>query len=192
VAQPINSIAISSIPKVSKDKFFQACQPGMPIFCQGRYGISVGIEKFTDSPFSHVATLIYFAEIQRWGVIEATKDHGVHIGHLDYYLDTYNGDLVLASTPALSAADYTKLMQTQFDLVDDAYDIGQEASMVAHKLCSAFPVHIDKNEYFCSGLYQQGRKATSLPLKFSGPGMATPEEVWTDPSIVPVCALVKG
>ena len=191
MAQHIDSVAVSSIPKVSKTEFLAACRPGMPIFCQGHYGISKGIEAFTESPFSHVATLICLESIGRWGVLEATKDHGVHVGHLDYYLGQYDGDLVLASTPVLQSEDYLKLLQIQFDLVDDAYDVGQEVSLVAHKLCSLYPIRVNRNEYFCSGLYQQGRKGTSLPLKVPGPGMATPEEVWCDPSIVPICSLVK-
>jgi hypothetical protein len=188
----IESVAASSTPKFTKDQLLKCLMPGMVIFCEGEYDISKGIEAFTNSPFSHVATVLEVPSIQRLGVLEATKDHGVHIGKLDYYLDGYKGNIVLADAPALQFADITKLLQAQFDLIDDGYDIGQEVSMVAHRLISAFPVHVDKGEYFCSGLYQQGRKATSLPLKFSGPGMATPEDVWTDPSIVPICALVKG
>jgi hypothetical protein len=191
VAQHIASVASSSIPKVSKTQFLAKCLPGMAIFCEGEYEISKAIEGFTDSPFSHVATVINLPVIQRWGVLEATKDHGVHIGHLDYYLDSYRGDLVLVNVPGFLRGDTTKLLQTQFDLIDDAYDIGLEVSMVAHKLCELYPLKQDKNEYFCSGLYEQGRKATSVPLKFAGPGMASPEQVWCDPSIVPVCALVK-
>jgi hypothetical protein len=191
MAAHIESVASSNIPKVTKTAFYAACKPGMPIFCQGKYPISLGIEKFTGSPFSHVATLFYLDAVHRWAVLEATKDHGVHIGHLDYYTDTYDGDLVLCSTPSLQSADYGSLLTAQFDLVDDAYDTGQEVSMVAHKLISAVPVKVSRKEYFCSGLYEQGRRSTHLPLTYSGPGMANPEQVWCDPSIVPVCALIK-
>ncbi len=190
MALHIDDVRPSRIPKVSKADFYAACKPGMPIFCQGRYPISLGIEHFTGSPFSHVATLFYIDALNRWAVIEATKDHGVHVGHLDYYTDQYQGDLVLAATPVLNNADYTALLQAQFDLVDDAYDTGQEISMVAHKLFH-LPVRVGRKEFFCSGLYEQGRRSTSAPLIYSGPGMATPEQVWCDPSIVPVCALVK-
>ena len=191
MAQHIDSVRGSGIPKVSKAEFYGACKPGMPIFCQGRYPISLGIERFTGSPFSHVATLFYLDAIGEWSVLEATKEHGVHIGHLSYYTDKYEGDLVLAATPVLKDPDYTALLRTQFSLVDDAYDTGQELSMVAHKLISAIPVHVDRKEFFCSGLYEQGRKSTAVPLAYRGPGMANPEQVWRDPSIVPVCAFVK-
>lgn len=190
MAQHIDSVKGSSIPKVDKAAFYAACKPGMPIFCQGEYPISLGIERFTASPFSHVATLFYLHAVDRWAVIEATKEHGVHVGHLDYYIDQYKGDLVLAATPALSDADYTALLQAQFDLVDDAYDTGQEISMVANKLFH-LPIRVGRKEFFCSGLYEEGRRSTSVPLAYSGPGMANPEQVWRDPSIVPVCALVK-
>lgn len=192
MAQHIQAVKTSRIPQASKEEFYACAKSGMPIFCQGKYAISHAIEDFTGSPFSHVGTLIYFREIDRWGVIEATKDHGVHIGHLSYYTDVYEGDIVLATTPALPFSDYDKLLAAQFDLLDDGYDTGQELSMVAHKLLRAYPICMGKHEFFCSGLYEQGRKATSLPLEYAGPGMANPEQVWTDPSIVPVCALVKG
>ena len=99
MALHIDNINGSGIPMVDKAAFYAACKPGMPIFCQGHYPISLGIEKFTGSPFSHIATLFYLHAVDRWAVIEATKDHGVHVGHLDYYTDQYEGDLVLAATP---------------------------------------------------------------------------------------------
>ncbi|HEV2275624.1 MAG TPA: hypothetical protein VGR96_15740 [Acidobacteriaceae bacterium] len=191
MAAHIDTIRNSGIPERSKAEFYAACRPGMPLFCQGRYPISLGIEKFTGSPFSHIATLFYVDAVKRWAVLEATKEHGVHVGHLDYYIEQYKGDLVLASTPALNDADYSALLQAQFDLVDDAYDTGQEISMIGHKLLH-LPIRVDRKEFFCSGLYEQGRKSTSVPLEYKGPGMATPEQVWRDPSIVPVCALVKS
>ena len=191
MADHIDSIADSSIPKVTKTEFYKACKPGMPIFCQGQYPISLGIERFTHSPFSHIATLFYLSEVDRWALLEATKDHGVHVGHLDYYTDRYNGDLVLCATPALQSADFFKLLQAQFHLVDDPYDTRQEVSMVAHRLISAIPVQASHKEFFCSGLYEQGRRSTRVPLIYNGPGMASPEQVWCDPSIEPVCALIK-
>jgi hypothetical protein len=192
MAQHIQDVKTSGIPQATKETFYARAKSGMPIFCQGRYAISRAIEDFTNSPFSHVGTLIYIKEVNRWGVIEATKEHGVHIGHLSYYTDVYDGDIVLATTPALLVSDYEKLLAAQFDLLDDRYDIGQELSMVAHKLLGAYPISVGKREFFCSGLYEQGRKATSLPLEYGGPGMASPEQVWTDTSLFPVCALVKG
>jgi hypothetical protein len=191
MAKHIDDIRTSGIPRVSRQEFYARAQSGMPIFCQGRYAVSHAIEGFTGSPFSHVGTLIYVKEIDRWGVLEATERHGVHVGHFSYYTDAYDGDLVLAATPQLGPSDYDGLLAAQFDLLDDGYDAGQELSMVAHKLVRAFPISVGKREYFCSGLYEQGRRATRLPLEYGGPGMASPEQVWTDPSIVPVCALVK-
>jgi hypothetical protein len=164
----------------------------MAILCSGQYDISKDIEKFTGSPWSHIATLIWIADLQEWGVLESTAAHGVHVGHLDHYLDTYNGDIVLVDCPDLTAADFLIMLQTQFDLLDEGYDKEQEASMVAHKLVKLFPVVEGKDKLFCSGLYEVGRAKTSKPLLWKGPGMASPEQVWTDPSIVPVCALVKS
>lgn len=192
MAQHIDSVASSSIACVTKDEFLARCLNGMAILCSGQYDISKGIEKFTGSPWSHVATLIWIEPAQAWGVLEATKGHGVHIGHLDHYLDTYNGDIVLTDVPELTIADKLTMLETQFALIDDGYDTEQEVSMVAHKLIKLFPVIEGKNELFCSGLYEVGRAKTSKPLLWRGPGMASPEQVWTDPSIVPVCALVKS
>jgi hypothetical protein len=191
MAEHIDSIRSSAMPRVNKAEFYAQCRPGRVLFCEGNYEISRDIEAFTRSPFSHVATLLSFP-FGRWGVLEATMHHGVHIGLLDYYVEKYNGDLAIAETPLLDGADVSALLETQFELIDDRYDVGQELSMVAHKLLRVYPIHVDRNEYFCSGLYEQGRKATRAPLLWKGPGMASPEQVWTDPSIVPVCALVKG
>lgn len=191
MAQHIDSVATSSIPRATRDEFLAKCRTGMVIFCQGKYKISEGIEWFTHSPWSHVGTLIWIEALQEWGVLEATADHGVHIGHLDHYLDEYDGDIVLADAPELTESDIRIMLKKQFGLVGEGYDLRQEASMVAHKLIAEFPIVEGKHELFCSGLYEVGRAAIPAPLQFSGPGMASPEQVWTDPSIVPICAMVK-
>ena len=191
MAEHIVSVASSLIPKVSPAEFITEAVPGRVLFCEGSYGISKAIEDFTHSPWSHVATVMWLP-FGVWGVMEATAKHGVHAGLLDYYVNTYKGSLVLAQTPELSRDDFRALLATQYNLIDDEYDFAQEAEMVAHKLLPFFPVGPTKNEYFCSGLYCRGRAATQHPLQWTEKAMPSPEQVWLDPSIEPVCALVKG
>lgn len=192
MAQHIQSIASSSILRVTEAQFLDRCRTGMAIYCEGLYDISKGIEWFTGSPWSHIGTLVWVEAFQAWGVSEATDTHGVHMGHLKHYLETYNGNICLAATPVLDQTDVLTMLQTQFGMFDEGYDSTQEASMVGHRLCSALPIIEGSNKKFCSGLYQASRAKTKLPLQFKGPGAATPEDCWIDPATIPVCALVKA
>lgn len=188
MAPHISSVAASKIMRVTKEEFYRNVQSGDLVFCCGRAGISKAIEDVTSSAFSHVLMAWLPPDADKWLTIESTSQHGVHIGQLSTYIDDYDGDLVLARRPALTAADLRRARDAGLQLLDDAYDWRQEASIAGHRLLKCIPVEIPKNEYYCSGLQYMMSLATPFPLQRPGPNYPTPEDVWTDPTVVPVCA----
>jgi len=189
MAPHISSITEAGIAGVNKKEFYRSVRTGDLVFCCGRAGISRAIEDVTSSIFSHVLMAWLPCDSDQWLTIESTVERGVHIGLLSSYVDDYEGDLFLARRPNLTAADLRKARDAGLQLLGDAYDWKQEVSMVGHKLLSRIPVEIPKNEYFCSGLQYIMSLATPFPLQRPGPNYPTPEDVWRDPTVVPVCAL---
>lgn len=79
-----------------------------------------------------------------------------------------------------------------FSLLDDSYDWQQEVSIAARKLIKSLPLIEPKKELYCSGLEYAMSLATLYPLQRSSANYPTPEDNWTDTTVVRVCALIKS
>jgi hypothetical protein len=177
---------------VTKGDFYDQIRPGDLLFCSGRAAISRAIEDATAAPWSHVL-MVWMAGpwSRQWLTLEATFAKGVHVGVLSDYVDRYDGDLVLANRPALSPEMIQAALDYGFSLLDDSYDWQQEVSIAARKLIKSLPLIEPKKELYCSGLQYAMSLATPYPLQRSSANYPTPEDNWTDPTVEPVCALVK-
>lgn len=185
----INSVAGSDIRKVDKQGFYHELEWGDLIFCCGMEPVSKGIEQVTHSPFSHVLMAWLPSRATQWLTLESTFNKGVHVGKLSDYVDTYDGDLVMARRPALTASEKMAALNAGFNVLEDAYDWQQEVTIAGHKLIHALPIDKPKNEYYCSGLQYFMSLATPYPLQRPGPNYPTPEDLWTDPTVTPICAM---
>lgn len=192
MAPHIASVASSKIERTTKAEFYRRVRSGDLLFCCGRGYISRAIEDFTESPFSHVLMTWLPPDADEWLTLESTAERGVHIGRLSTYIDSYDGDLVLARRPLLSEQEIRRARDAGLRVLDDAYDWRQEVSVLAHRLLKCVPVEIPQDEYYCSGLQYMMSLATEYPLQRPGPNYPTPEDVWSDPTVVAVCALVRG
>lgn len=192
MAAHVESVKSSGIEQVTKAEFYQALRGGDLVFCSGNYAISRGIEAVTGSPFSHVLMAWLPYRAQEWLTLESTAKRGVHVGRLSDYVDRYQGDLVITRRFRLTSDEIYASLNAGFALLEDAYDVEQEISIVAHKLCAALPIVQPRAEYYCSGLQYAMSLATSKPLQRRGEAMPTPEDNWTDPSVQPICALVRA
>lgn len=191
MAAPIASVSNAGIEFVSRADFYSKVRSGDLLFCGGRADISKAIEDITHSPFSHVLMTWLPPDADCWLTIESTFHHGVHVGQLSSYIDSYDGDLVLARRPVLTEDDLRKARDAGLQVLEDGYDWRQEVSIVGHRLMRRIPVEIPKKEYFCSGLQYLMSLATTYPLQRPGPNYPTPENIWTDPTVVAVCALMR-
>lgn len=191
MAAHVASIRTSGVRAVTKAEFYSQLRFCDMVLCEGKYLESNVIEKATGSPFSHILMVWLPAGASQWLTIESTASKGVHVGLLRDYIDVYDGDLLLVRRPALTDADKLAALNNGFALLDDAYDWQQEVTTAAHKLLNFLPIDKPAHELYCSGLMYAMFLATSHPLQMPGPCLPTPEDVYTDPTVEPVCSLLK-
>lgn len=188
MADHIQSVATSAIPKVSKAGFFEAMRPGDLVFCWGNVAISREIENFTGGP-SHVLKVWVPFETGPWLTLESEFDYGVRFGQFADYL-SYPGDIVLTRRP-LTIAQIEAELTFGATLLDYKYDTVEFASLVARRFSTKFPLIQPKNELYCSGL-MQAIAAVSAPFSIPEKPWGTPDQLWEDTSVTAVCALLQG
>lgn len=192
MAQHIQTIASSSIPKGSKADFYAAIQFGDIIFCQGNYDISKAIQVATRSCLSHVLVSWLPPNADCWLTAESTADKGVHVGLISDYVDKYNGDIVICRATGLTDVDHYKMMNQFYSVLECAYNATEEVSTLMHKLTMVLPIVQPKKEYYCSQLVKFMRQPTVAPCGVGIDGVNyTPEDAWLDSAIYPVLAYCK-
>lgn len=194
MAQHIDSVRASDIPKVDKATLYSLCKGGDLVVCWGNARISKAIEAVAGGP-SHILKIWTPWPGAPWLTLEATfpsstqSKSGVHIGLFSDYVDSYCGDLVLCRRPALTQAQIFEELNAGFALLDDNYNWREEVSIACRKLIPFAPVIKPVNELYCSGL-QQAIAEKTIPFATHGPDWNTPEQDFTDPSVVAICALL--
>lgn len=193
MAQHIDNVADSPIQKVTKAQFYALCRPGDIVACSGQGKISRAIEGQTDSPFSHVLQMFSLPWVPFWLQQESIFGRGCRVGVLSDYVDGYDGDLVLCRRPALTIEQIETELTVGFELLDDTYDWTEEVSMAARKLIRLLPPIRPEKQLYCSG-YLQAKALQTIPYRVppGDPDWLTPEQIFTDPSVTAVCALLKG
>ena len=193
MAAHIRCMAESGIKAVTRGELYQQIRPGDLLFCSGNEAISRTIEDATASPWSHVLMAwLPGSWSSQWLTLEATFARGVHVGLLADYIDGYRGEIAVASRPCLSAQMIRSALNRGLSLLDDNYDWQQEVSIAARKLVKSLPLIEPKHELYCSGLQYAMSLATKFPLQRPLANYPTPEDNWTDPTVVPVCTLLRG
>jgi hypothetical protein len=122
-----------------------------------------------------------------WLTLESTSEQGVHVGRFGNYVDGYKGSLVLARRPVLTPTDIINIRRNLLSVVGDAYDWKQEVYIAVHNIDKDAPIVIPPNEYYCSGYQYFGSLAANPALQRPGVNFPTPEDNWTDASVVPIC-----
>lgn len=191
MAQHIQSVAASGIKQVTEAELYTQIRPGDYLFCAGRTAIDGAIQGLTKSPWSHILMMWLAGPRSRWLTLEATFTKGVHVGLLDDYINGYVGDLVVARRPVLSDSMLFDELNCGLSLLDDGYDWQQEVSIASRKLLKQLPLIEPKGELYCSGLQYAMSLATPYPLQRPAASYPTPEDNWTDPTVEPVCALIR-
>lgn len=193
MAQHIDSVAGSSLPKLVKEEFYASIHGGDLLFCSASDGIGKVIEDETHSPFSHVGMCWTVPWLTEWMFLEAVFPQGVRLSKLADYIDSYDGSLVLARRPALTQAQIETELNAGFYLVGEGYDWLEEVSIAVRKikLFSWLPDMKPPQEKYCSALIQADALKT-IPYVSHGKDWNTPEQIYTDPSVEAVCALLKS
>jgi len=128
-------------------------------------------------------------------VLESTIEHGVSVEDAGYYLNLSDGPVVLARRPALTLDMYRAIRNRMLAVLGEQYDWKQEVEEAISRFpfLHSLPVRPTTNEEYCSGYQWYGSLAVpQFALQHPETCSPTPEDNWTDPSVVPVCALMGG
>jgi hypothetical protein len=183
MANHIESVASSSIPKVTEAQFYDTMRPGDLVFCWGSPAISQAIEKFTKGP-SHVMKVWTYPR-GPWLTLEAEIGKGVRLGPFADYM-RYPGDIVLCRRP-LALDQVEEEIRFGTTLLDYAYDTVEFASLVARHFFNKLPLIQPEGQLYCSGL-QQAIALKSVPFHVPDRPWATPEQLFTESSVSAICA----
>ena len=186
----------TNVPKVGRNEFVSALQPGDAVYCWGTEAISKIIEGLAGGP-SHVLTVWRPSWASApWLTVEATfpslshnSKSGVHVGMLADYLNAYPGNLVLTRR-AVSPTQVQVELNAALSLLDDNYNWTTEVSIAARKLIPWLPALESKTTLYCSGLRQVMCEET-VPYKTYGPDPNTPEQCFQDVSTEAICVLMQ-
>ena len=121
--------------------------------------------------------------------LESTFHRGVHVCKLSDYVDAYEGDLVMTRRTVLTDAEKMSALNVGLSVLGDGYDWQQEVSLAAQRLIHSLPLDRPQKEFYCSGLQYFMSLATPYPLRRPAANYPTPEDLWIDPTVIPVCAL---
>lgn len=199
MAKHIDSITGSGIATADASTFTLAARTGMLLFTSHskRAAISAAIEDVTKSPFSHVG-LVYQEQVTgKHLLLESVFPGGARMGSFDYYVSSYDGDLVLCDVSGLENV-FRNLQQAlclMLTELDEPYDVEDEAKFLLHKFMPFVHPELGDVEHqcFCSAYMARGLAAAGYTIQPSASGMdVSPEELWLHSFIVPVVALVKG
>jgi hypothetical protein len=192
----VNKAADVWVPALSAADFTAQLQHGDILFCSGAARISLAIERETKSPWSHVGYVMISSLYAEPLLIEAVFKFGVRVSRLiANYIGPYDGDVVLCRrAPGLiSAEGMNAIIAKAISRLGDGYDWQSEIQQAAHNLLDCLPEHATEHELYCSGLVQYASTAWSPALMQPNPNVApSPEDIWCDPTVVPVCRLLKG
>jgi len=187
MATHINGVRGSGIPVVSQNQFYDLMLPGDEVYCWGRSLVSTAIEDFSKGP-SHCFKVWLPVSNGPWATFEATTSKGVRFGKVSDYM-SYNGDMVLCRRP-ISFKQVEAELALAVTLLDDGYDLIEFATLVGRLFDKRFPVIQPSTQLYCSAALQVIATASKPYLAPEHP-WATPEQLFTDPSVVTVCALLS-
>ncbi len=121
----------------SYQEFRPELRSGDLIFTSGDYLISKTIQKFTNSPWSHVGIIFHIDSIDRILLLESVEDMGVRFAPLSKYLSDYEdgkpykGRIILARCNDINRAAVADLARFGIDELTRPYDKDEIAKIIA-------------------------------------------------------------
>jgi hypothetical protein len=179
---------------------YQGIRPNLKtgdlFFASGRYIVSKLIQKFTDSPWSHVAIVVRLVDLDRVLLLESVEDTGVRIVPLSKYLDDYdsdgkpyNGWLALARPKNVDLDIMKELAQFGADELGRPYD-KDELATIASRIALGIGRKGKKDRtYICSELVQACFANANYYFPGDDRGFISPENIWVDSRVDSMCRI---
>lgn len=160
-------------------------QSGDLLFASGKYLISNLIQKFTDSPFSHIGIIFPVKSLERVLLLESVEDYGVRFAPLSKYLNDYedgkpyDGIIVLARVRGFDRQKMEEIAKFGIDQLTRKYDTEEIGRIVARIALNKGKKKRD-NEYICSELVYECFLKAGVEFPYDKRGFISPENIWED------------
>ncbi len=155
------------------------------LFTSGTYFVSKAIQKFTQSPWSHVGIILRVPQVDRVLLLESVEDMGVRLAPLSKYLQDYEnrkpykGELVIARVDGVTNGVVNELAKFGLDELTQPYDKDEIAKIVARIALGIGKKERDR-EYICSELVWECFKKAGIEFPYNPKGFVSPEDIWID------------
>ena len=168
---------------------YRAARPklrsGDLLFTSGDYLISELIQKFTDSPWSHVGIIFRVEAIDRVLLLESVEDVGVRFAPLSKYLSDYadgkpyDGRAVVARCKGVNRKAVEDIAAFGTDQLTRTYD-REEIMSIAARIALGKPKPKRDQTYICSELVHECFAKAGLEFAYDERGFISPENIWRD------------
>jgi hypothetical protein len=180
----------SDVPLLPSSEVLALLRSGDLLLCQGTSAFSRMISLATNSPWTHVAILMYLAPVERWMVLQAVESVGVNALPISQYLDDYNhtgkpypGRLFIARDERLmlkSPNDMITFSQRAIDLLDTKYDnkaLGDIALRLMGAKLGLPPYPPERDDVFlCSEYADELGRSIGIEVPYSETGYIFPSD----------------
>jgi hypothetical protein len=162
---------------------------GALLFAAGTYAISELIQRFTQSPWSHVGIIFSANNLQRVLLLESVEDMGVRFAPVSKYLDDYEdgqpyrGNLVIAQAEDVDQTLERQVASFGIDQLTKPYDKEEIAEIAVRIALKAGRKADSGRKYICSELVQACFASAGYVFPTDDGGFISPEDIWTDPRV---------
>ena len=203
MADPIDIVSLRTLPLIglnlSSPQWINPTlfQEADLFFCSANDLVSEAIEMVTHSIWSHVGMLTFISSVGEWYVVESVADAGVHMVPMSRYLidydgngNSYDGSIVIARVSGLIVGQAVQAIDFAYRQLGKFYNKDEIAEILA-KITLRIPTVRENNEkYICSELVWDSYNAAGIKLKQDASGFVAPGDLWLDPQISSVGALL--
>ncbi len=158
------------------------------LFASGDYLVSKAIQKFTESPWSHVGIVFRLDTIDRVLLLESVEDMGVRFAPVSKYLNDYaegkpyKGRIVLARCASVDRQVVEKLAEFGIDELTRPYDKDEIGKIVARIALGIGKKQRDR-EYICSELVYECFARAGREFAYDRRNFISPENIWIDDAV---------
>jgi hypothetical protein len=165
-----------------------ALASGDLLFASGDYLVSKTIQKFTDSPWSHVGIVFRLDSIDRIMLLESVEDIGVRFIPLSKYLTEYEhekpyrGRVVLAHCQGVDAEIVSGLAGFGIDELTRTYHNDEVAEILARVALGIGKKERD-TQYVSSELVYECFSHAGKEFEYDVRSFIAPEHIWRNESV---------
>jgi hypothetical protein len=195
----VDAAALTDLPPQDYDTVRALVRTGDLALCSGSYLFSRAIRWATSSPFSHVAMIVRFDEIDRVMVMEAVEKIGVRVVPFSTFVGgdskahpPYAGPIVIARHSEFAAKatpDRLKAMsQFATDRLGDDFHPAEITKIAIRVIAGALGVHLPRvlrasDEFICSEYVEGCYRAIGIEIPWDGRGFIAPADFARDPHV---------